>query len=306
MLKGGVAAVVVGFLCVGAGMWAGYNASRTSVSAGPPAGPSIPVIRSSPAIVGASRPGFDGLQTSVARQLRAAGATGSVTLIELGGPSPQAWAYQGDQQFVAASTYKLPLLMLEAQNVTAGRSHGIDSICYEDGDWEDGWYSDYQDGTCMSRAQLEHRVGHDSDNTAAHMLIRYDGGSEVLNQYAKAHGAQESTFYVPNNTTSNDLARLWANEASGRAGGRSAQQYLYPMLTNTSYEDGIPAGGPRGTTVVHKIGILDGEVNDAALVPQGPKGSYVLAVCTDGQGGDAGWKLIADLSRAVWQYETTR
>src|SRR5262245_60939763 len=111
-------------------MWAGYNASRAGVSVEPPAGPSIPVIHSSPAVVAATRPSFDGLQASVVQLLHGAGATGSVTLIELGGQSPQAWAYQGDQEFVAASTYKLPLLMMEAQNVTAGRSHGIDSLCY--------------------------------------------------------------------------------------------------------------------------------------------------------------------------------
>jgi beta-lactamase class A len=231
---------------------------------------------------------------------------GGVTLVELGGTNPQGWALNGDQPFTAASTYKLPLLMEEAQNVTAGRWHGTDSLCYQDSDWEDGYYGDYQDGVCMSRSQLEHRVGLNSDNTAAHILVRYAGGTSALNKYAEAHGAKESAFYVPNMTTSSDLARLWVDEASAKAGGRAAQQYLYPILTHTSYEDGIPAGVPAGTTVVHKIGILDTVVNDAALVPRGPHGAYVLAICTDGPGGDAGWKLLADISHAVWQFEAAR
>jgi hypothetical protein len=59
-------------------------------------------------------------------------------------------------------------------------------------------------------------------------------------------------------------------------------------------------------TVVHKIGAVDNTINDAALIQNGPHGRYVLAICTQGQGGDAGWQLVADISRAVWQFETTR
>jgi beta-lactamase class A len=242
----------------------------------------------------------------VQQLLSAAGAQGGVTLTELGGRNPQSWSLNGDEQFTAASTYKLPLLMEEAQNVTAGRWHGTDSLCYQDNDWEDGYYTDYQDGLCMSRSQLESRVGLNSDNTAAHILVRYAGGTAALNKYAQAHGAKQSAFYDPNTTTTGDLARLWVDEAAGHAGGRTAQQYLYPVLTRTSYEDGIPAGVPAGTTVVHKIGILDTVVNDAALVPRGPHGGYVLTICTQGLGGDTGWKLIADISRAVWQFEASR
>jgi hypothetical protein len=49
--------------------------------------------------------------------------------------------------------------------------------------------------------------------------------------------------------------------------------------------------------------MLDGEVNDAALVPNGPRGAYVLVVMTDGPGGDAGWSLVSQVSQAVWRFE---
>jgi beta-lactamase class A len=307
VLRGGIAAAVVGAVFVAAGFWAGFTLARPNAgqvtigadadAAGPPTG----------AKPEAAHPSFDVLNRTVTQLLAAADADGGVTVTELEGASPQTWSFNGDQRHVAASTYKLPLLMQEAQNVTAGRWHGTDSLCYQDSDQEDGYYSDYHTGTCMSRSQLEHRVGLNSDNTAAHILVRYDGGVSALNRYAQAHGARASTFYDPNTTTSNDLARLWVDEAAGRAGGKAAQQYLYPMLTRTSYEQGIPAGVPRGTTVVHKIGAVDDVVNDAALVPKGPRGAYVLTILTEGgQGGDAGWKVLADISRAVWQFEASR
>jgi beta-lactamase class A len=311
VLKAGAAAIVAGVLFLLAGFWAGFSLSRggTGVQPGQTAVADEPVQTPGPAgslRPAGSHPSFSALEQTVTQLLEAADTNGGVSLTELGGPNPQSWSHQGDQRFAAASTYKLPLLMQEAQNVAAGRWRGTDSLCYQDADWEDGYYGDYDEGLCLSRAQLEHRVGQASDNTAAHILMRYDGGASALNTYARAHGAQQSAFYDPNTTTTNDLARLWVNEATGRAGGKQAQQYLYPMLTRTQYEKGIPAGVAQRATVVHKIGILEGVVNDAALVQGGPRGVYVLAVCTEGPGGDAGWALVAAISRAVWQFEATR
>jgi beta-lactamase class A len=305
VLKGGVAAGILGAIFIVVGFWAGFTLARPNGGSGPGLGVgSFLPLGGQPA---ASHPSFDGLQRTVTQTLAAAGGVGGVSLIGLDGSGPQSWAFNGDQEFTAASTYKLPLLMEEAQYVTAGRWRGTDTLCYQDSDLEDGYFNDYEDGTCMSRSQLEHRVGLNSDNTAAHILVRYDGGGSALNRYAQAHGTKSSQFYDPNTTTSSDLARLWVDEAGGRAGGRSAQQYLYPILTHTSYEDGIPAGMPSGTIVIHKIGVVDTVINDTALVPKGPRGAYVLAICTQGgPGGDAGWKVLADISRAVWQFEATR
>ncbi len=311
VLKAGVVAAAAGALFLFAGIWVGYSFSRTvssglqaesAIQSPPPTAPAV----SAPTRSAPTREGFTTLESSVVQLLNSAGASGGVSLTELGGTSPQSWSYKGDDQMVAASTYKLPLLMEEAQNVSSGHWRGTDSLCYEDGDWEDGYYSDYDPGICLSRAQLDQRVGQTSDNTAAHILVRNVGGASALNNYARDHGARKSAFYDPNTTTTNDLARLWVNEATGHAGGRKAQQYLYPMLTHTVYEHGIPAGVPSRTNVVHKIGILGGVINDAGVVLNGPHGAYVLTICTQGQGGDAGWSLLASISRAVWQFEAAR
>jgi hypothetical protein len=61
-----------------------------------------------------------------------------------------------------------------------------------------------------------------------------------------------------------------------------------------------------GATVVHKTGTIDLVDNDAALVMSGPAGPYVLVVMSDGLGGSDGWHLIAGISSAVWQFETSR
>lgn len=246
------------------------------------------------------------LTAAVEPLIQASGGSAGVELVELGGASPLTWSYNGDAVFVAASTYKLAVLMLEAQNIATGQADPNGLVCYQDADYEDGWFDDYADGVCLTRTELAQRAGLHSDNTAGHMLVRDVGGADVLNAWAASAGATESVFFTDNTTSARDLATLWTAEANGSLGGAAAQAWLYPVLTGTATEAGIPGGVAGRSTVVHKTGQIDQVVNDAALVESGPRGSYVLTVMTDGLGGDAGWQLIDSISSAVWSYEAAR
>jgi beta-lactamase class A len=227
-------------------------------------------------------------------------------LIELGGSSPLVWSYNGGEIFTAASTYKLAALMLEAQNIASGARDPNGFVCYEDADYESGWFDDYADGMCYTRTELARRAGVFSDNTAGHMLVRDVGGADALNAWTASVGARDSVFFTDNTTTASDLAVLWAAEAKGTLGGAAAQAWLYPMLSGTRTEAGIPAGVQGRSKVVHKTGTVDQVEDDAALVAAGPNGAYVLVVMTDGLGGDAGWQLIASVAAETWTFEAAR
>jgi len=235
----------------------------------------------------------------------ASGAIVSVTVVELGGIDPMSWSLDGDAIFTAASTYKLVALMMEAQNIGSGSIDPNGLVCYQDSDYEAGWFDDYAAGECFTRNELASRAAQQSDNTAGHMLVRDVGGVDALNAWAASVGTTDSAFSDPNTTTAADLAVLWTAEAKGSLGGSSAQAWLYPLLTGTTTEAGVPAGS-SGSTVVHKTGTIDAVENDAALVTAGPDGAYVLVVMTDGLGGSAGWGLIAGISANVWQEEQSR
>jgi len=246
------------------------------------------------------------LTTSVQRLVDASGASVGVAMIELGGVATLAWSYHGDEVFTAASTYKLGALMMEAQHIAAGTTDPNGLVCYQESDYEDGWYDDYQDGACFTRTELAQRAGLMSDNTAGHMLVRDVGGADALNAWAATIGATDSDFFNANSTSAHDLAVLWAAEANGRLGGPAARQWLYPVLTGSRTESGIPTGVAGRSSVVHKTGTIDLVENDAALVVSGPNGAYVLTIMTDGVGGAEGWQLIASISSAVWSYEAVR
>jgi len=265
----------------------------------------IPSPTPSPSPVNRSA-AFKTLGVDLNRIAAKAGVRASISLIELGGSSPAGlWSLGGDVQWPADSTYKLPLLMAEAAGIASGQMRGSDKLCYRPSDYETGWYDDYASGVCFTRDVLAQRVGEKSDNTAAHILVRYLGGSSALNAFARKFGARASQFYLPNTTTSADLARLLGAEARGSAGGSAAQKWLYPILSNTNYEAGIPNGTKIGP-VVHKVGFNGKSINDAALVIHGPHGAYVLVVCSTGPGGAVGWETIARIASRVWQFETVR
>src|SRR5713226_2506130 len=146
--------------------------------------------------------------------------------------------------------------MAEAQQIASGQASPSDVLCFDPRDAEDGWFTDYAAGSCYARAELALRSGRYSDNTAAHILVRYLGGPDALNGYAKSIGMNASALWMPNTTTPDDLAAAWINEALGRLGGASAQHWLLPLLTHTVREQGIPAGLPGTATVVHKVGAM--------------------------------------------------
>lgn len=247
----------------------------------------------------------DVLQADLGRIAAGSGAQVGIDLEELSGPRRMSLSVNGTQSFYAASSYKLPLLMAEAQQIAAGQVSPSDVLCYDPSDQEDGWFTDYDIGTCFTRQELAARAGLYSDNTAAHILVRYLGGPDALNQYARWAGMSSSTLWDPNDTTATDLSTVWVNEVLGRLGGSQAQQWLYPILTHTAFEQGIPAGVPGNVTVVHKVGSMYGIETDSAYVTNG-RTSYVLTVSVSGPDEGTGWSVIAQTSQRIWQYETSR
>ena len=248
---------------------------------------------------------FDQLRSDLAAMAGQSGAQVGISLEELSGRGRQTLSLNGGQGFYAASEYKLPLLMAQAQQLASGQVSPDDSLCLDPSDSEDGWFQDYEPGSCFSRAELVRRTGLYSDNTAARILVRYLGGPDALNNYARAAGMANSSLWLPNTTTADDLAAIWLNESLGRLGGTAAQAWLYPNLTHTATEAGIPAGLPGGARVVHKTGDMYGTENDAADVSNGSV-HYVLSVCVSGLDEFSGWNLIQRISARVWQYEASR
>ena len=238
------------------------------------------------------------LTAAVEMLVAASGASVGVTLIELGGPAPLVWSFNGSGVFTAASTYKLVALMMEAQNIAAGRTNANGLVCFEDTDYEAGWYDDYESGACFTRNELARRAGREDDVAV--------GIAEPLMGCLALRAGEHVLHERRPEVAAGECRHVTHPEASGSLGGQAAQSWLYPFLTSTKTESGIPAGVGGQSAVVHKTGTLDEVDNDAALVVSGPNGPYTLTVMTDGLGEDSAWQLIASISQTVWSFEGAR
>ncbi len=267
--------------------------------------PLPPAIPAPPVTTVPAASAFDQLRSELETMVVRSGARVGISLQELSGPRRNNLSVGGGATFTAASAYKVPLLMAQAQQIASGQARGADVLCFDPGDAEDGWFDDYGLGSCFTRDELSLRAGRYSDNTAARILVRYLGGADALNAYAKSIGMTASVLWVPNTTTPDDLTAAWVNAALDRLGGAAARQWLFPLLTHTVNEHGIPAGLPASATVVHKVGTLDGTENDSGYIVS-VRTSYVLSIAVDGVDETLGWSLIAQISARIWQYESGR
>ena len=194
--------------------------------------------------------------------------TFGITLIELDGKKRRA-SYNGDKQFVTASTYKLFVAYSLLKRIDAGTK-----------DWD-------------SNASCFNKMISYSDNACAEMFLN-DIGLKTITSEINAIGLKDSNFTKSGGpfTTPNDLALLLGMIQSGQNFSPLNRDRLINAMKANVYRNGIPAGA--NGTVADKVGFLDALLHDAAIV-YSPSGTYVLAVMTDG----STWGTIADLAKQI-------
>jgi beta-lactamase class A len=132
-----------------------------------------------------------------------------------------------------------------------------------------------------------------SDNACAEALIKKIGANS-LNADIKSIGLADTAFSADNNmTTPNDLANYLTQLEKGKLPLKTeSRDRLLSAMKRNVYRQGVPAGATGQTA--DKVGFLWGLLHDAAIV-YSPKGTYVLAVMSDG----STWANIADLTRKI-------
>src|SRR5438067_1436444 len=96
------------------------------------------------------------LTAAIEQLVQQSGASAGVSLVEIGGAIPFEWSFNGDAVFTAASTYKLAVLMMEAQNIASGKTSAGGSVCFQDADYEAGWHPGWSRGSQRGRTQDGH------------------------------------------------------------------------------------------------------------------------------------------------------
>lgn len=183
--------------------------------------------------------------------------------------------YQENRIFQTASTYKLYVAYSTLKRI-------------ESGQWS--WSDQVVGGRDIAKCFDDMIVK--SDNPCANVLLERIGYTTATNEI-KAIGLSKSSFVTSyKQTTAQDLTTFLGALYSGQILSPSGTQTLISAMQRNIYRKGIPAG--TGVPVADKVGFLYGLLHDAAIV-YSPKGTYVLAILTDG----SSWSAIADLARQI-------
>ena len=182
----------------------------------------------------------------------------------------------GDKQFVAASTIKVPINMLMFDMIQDKKISINEKLEYQDCDYEDG--AGVLQGSDLSKP-IPIKTLSDysliySDNIAINMLLRKVGNENRYDYIEKIVG--HPTVHDGNNTTPKDSFRIFQRLYSNPDNNKYYSTMIETMK-KTEYHDRIDKYIPE-EIVAHKIGDFGEYVNDVAIVCK--ENPYILVVFT--------------------------
>lgn len=215
----------------------------------------------------------------------------------------ESYGINQDDTFLAASVNKIPIMLAFYREIEKGSISPTSQYKLSKADiQEPGTGSmQYQPvGTVYTYRELLSLCGKQSDNTAAHVLALILG-KQKLNQFNQLLGLSQTSM-DDNLSTPHDIGKLFQMVWEG--GLLKTDNYrtqFFNDLTNTQFEDRIPAGVGAGVTVAHKIGTAAGSYHDCGIVfADSP---FVLCIMSKDVVESEALKTIPEIAHYVWEYE---
>lgn len=209
------------------------------------------------------------------------------------------WAINGDGLFETASLLKLPVIMTLYQGAEAGwinletvyklqaadKRDGAGSLAYKPNGFE------------ITYRKMAELMGRQSDNTAFFVITKVLGAEKI--QTTIDNLGMTKTSYAQQMTTLEDMALFFRQLYTGKAVVEKSKKEIYSYLSDSIWEDRIPAGVPEDIKVVHKIGTLIGVISDAGIVfAERP---YILVIMTKDANEIEAKKALPEISKKVWE-----
>jgi beta-lactamase class A len=222
-----------------------------------------------------------GLQALIEQWERTHPARYGLMVRDLSGKGMNA-EYNGDRDFVTASTFKMFLAYAVLHKVEEGQ------ISMES----------QTDMGLTARACIEEMILHSTNACALSLfnLVGWDYVHDFIRgQFPNTSLKNSANADNEKHTTVRDETSFFIKLNAGQLMNSSNTSYLLDLFKRQVYRSGIPKGVP-GITVANKVGFYNGYKHDVGLV-YAPRGTYVLGFMS--LGGNDG--QIADLSRQVYE-----
>ena len=227
------------------------------------------------------------------------GTTG--VFIAFPGVAQPIYATGADTPFIAASLYKLAVLLRVESLVESGALTYDDTITITDADITVDGSNEYP-GTVLTIDQaLEEMITY-SDNGSALALLRVYG-AHATNVALAAAGI--SGFRIAENAdqdhlvTARALGTFFDLLATRRLISSAASERMLGRLERQTINDRLPRDLPPDVAVAHKTGDLVGLIHDAGLIGT-PSGPRVTVVLTSGGTETEAKDLIARIGVLVY------
>jgi len=185
------------------------------------------------------------------------------------------YGFNKEVVFPAASLMKLPVMLL----------------VYQEAEKKELNLGDYR--------ELVKVMGQRSDNAAYSQLIKFFGSAKIQSLINKL--GMTSTVLARDDTTPKDIGLFFRKLYLGNLISQVHKEELLSFLTQTIFEDRIPAGVPGGIRVAHKIGTEMGSYSDAGIV-FGEKPFILVIMSVNARESEAA-EVLPKIAAAVWAFE---
>lgn len=205
------------------------------------------------------------------------------------------------ETFQAASLIKLPVLYALYHEAEEGNLDLDEVYTLKDTDKIPGSGDLYYQpsGTKVTYREMAQAMGHSSDNTAYGIVVSTIG-EDKIQELAFSIGMQNTKFET-NETTPYEIGMFFRKLWSGNLLSERHSQEILKYLTDTIYEDRIPAGIPEDVRVAHKVGTEVNVVADAGIVYADRP--FVLVIMSKGVVDKEAKDVFPELARIVWEVE---
>ncbi|HXO17863.1 MAG TPA: serine hydrolase [Candidatus Dormibacteraeota bacterium] len=221
-------------------------------------------------------------------------------------------SFNAARSMPAASTIKLPVMVVVFQQLQAGRFDLQRRVTLRaaDKDFGSGELCDAPAGARYPVSELLEKMIDISDNTATNMLIRLVGRRNINRQMyelglAHTHLAGDVrtggwSIRASLRTSPADLVRLLALMARHELVDEWSSNEMIAILEADQYNTLLPAPLPVDVAIAHKTGSLFDTLNDAGIVFAADS-PYVIAVMTTAlPSQDLGRSFIHAISRLAY------
>lgn len=204
------------------------------------------------------------------------------------------------ESFPGASLMKLPVIIAAYQEAERKQFDPTAEYRLKEEDKLPGNGSVHlqPEGTIYTYRALAKLAVEQSDNTAISVIVKAIGEDKIQKTIDLLDLAK--TNYRLRQTTPEDMGQLLLALHQGQALTAAHSQEIIGFLTNTIFNDQIPAFLPENLTIAHKIGLDENLLHDAAIVFTDTS-DFVLVIMSQGDPQDQAQKTFEEITRMIWE-----